>query len=95
MVCLLFKVDPTKKEQQLVQGIKMCNEEIPMSITRHAKKKVKESIKILQKMKFTKMSSKTHYLLATMPESFNLSVNMSEDYKVDLKNEMLDKTRTC
>ena len=67
MVCLLFKIDPTKKEQQLVQGKKMCNDSIPISITRHAKKKVKESIKIVQNMKFTKMSSKMHYLLSSMP----------------------------
>ena len=86
MVCLLFKIEPTKK-QQLVQGTKMCNDSTPMSKTRHTEKMVKESIQIVQNMKFTKMSSKVHCLLSSIPESFNVSINMSEDYRVDLQNE--------
>ena len=66
----------------------MCNDSTPISITRHTKKKVKESIKIVQNMKFTKISSKVHYLLSSMPESFNVSINTSEDYWVDLQNEI-------
>ena len=71
-----------------MHGMKMCNDSMPISTISHAKKKVKESIKIVQNMKFTKMSSKVHHLLSSMLESFNVSIKASEDYRLDLENEI-------
>ena len=88
MVCVLFKIDPNKKVEQVVQGIKMATKCMPVFVTMYQKKKVKECIKLTQCMPFTKMSSKVNYLLATMPEVLNLSTTMLDEHEFDLKNQM-------
>ena len=65
----------------------MCNDSMPIPMTLHAKKKVKERIKIVQNMKFTKVSSKVHCLLSSTPDRFNVSTNTSEDYRAGFQNE--------